>query len=183
MNGNTKEQAPAGWYSDPEVVGALRYWDGSSWTEQRAPGSGDGTRAGAGARRVVSLFTAFFVFIGAVVFGLSAWSSTFDLGEDLELGKAVHETQMGPGAAAVLAFLLAVVALVALVRPRIAGSALLTIGVVSLVLVVVLVIGSALVSGDQSDIGLPAIPFTLFFVTLPSVLAGLLLRTPKWMSG
>ena len=28
---------PAGWYADPEDAAQLRYWDGSSWTEHRAP--------------------------------------------------------------------------------------------------------------------------------------------------
>jgi hypothetical protein len=32
--------APGGWYPDPEVPGQQRYWDGSGWTEHRAPGSG-----------------------------------------------------------------------------------------------------------------------------------------------
>lgn len=27
----------SGWYADPERAGQLRYWDGSSWTEHRAP--------------------------------------------------------------------------------------------------------------------------------------------------
>jgi hypothetical protein len=29
--------ATAGWYPDPDQVGTVRYWDGSAWTEQRAP--------------------------------------------------------------------------------------------------------------------------------------------------
>ncbi|MGO4534397.1 DUF2510 domain-containing protein [Leifsonia sp. 2MCAF36] len=29
--------APAGWYPDPEYPGQQRYWDGSSWTVNRAP--------------------------------------------------------------------------------------------------------------------------------------------------
>lgn len=28
---------PAGWYPDPEMAGTQRYWDGSVWTEHRAP--------------------------------------------------------------------------------------------------------------------------------------------------
>lgn len=30
---------PPGWYPDPEHPGAQRYWDGSQWTENRAPGA------------------------------------------------------------------------------------------------------------------------------------------------
>ncbi|MCK5926959.1 MAG: DUF805 domain-containing protein [Nocardioides sp.] len=29
--------APSGWYADPEGGDALRYWDGSVWTDHRAP--------------------------------------------------------------------------------------------------------------------------------------------------
>jgi hypothetical protein len=28
---------PAGWYPDPTLPGTQRYWDGSEWTEHRAP--------------------------------------------------------------------------------------------------------------------------------------------------
>lgn len=28
---------PANWYDDPQMHGQLRYWDGSAWTEHRAP--------------------------------------------------------------------------------------------------------------------------------------------------
>lgn len=31
---------PANWYPDPEVPGQQRYWDGTQWTEHRAPGPG-----------------------------------------------------------------------------------------------------------------------------------------------
>jgi Protein of unknown function (DUF2510) len=29
---------PAGWYADPQNAAQLRYWDGVTWTEHRAPG-------------------------------------------------------------------------------------------------------------------------------------------------
>lgn len=28
---------PAGWFPDPEMANTLRYWDGSRWTDHRAP--------------------------------------------------------------------------------------------------------------------------------------------------
>lgn len=31
------EGTPAGWYDDPEQPGQQRYWDGTAWTENRAP--------------------------------------------------------------------------------------------------------------------------------------------------
>ncbi len=33
------DQTPAGWYPDPEQIGQQRYWDGSEWTDNRAPGT------------------------------------------------------------------------------------------------------------------------------------------------
>lgn len=35
MTNQPQPAAPPGWY--PEGVNGLRYWDGSGWTEQRAP--------------------------------------------------------------------------------------------------------------------------------------------------
>ena len=34
----TTPPTPAGWYPDPDGSGGQRYWDGSAWTEHRAPG-------------------------------------------------------------------------------------------------------------------------------------------------
>jgi len=36
----TTPPTPADWYPDPENPGGLRYWDGFSWTEHRAPAPG-----------------------------------------------------------------------------------------------------------------------------------------------
>src|SRR6478672_4750639 len=33
----TTPPTPAGWYPDPDGSGGQRYWDGSAWTEHRAP--------------------------------------------------------------------------------------------------------------------------------------------------
>src|SRR6185312_9265795 len=33
----TTPPTPAGWYPDPDGSGGQRYWDGSTWTEHRAP--------------------------------------------------------------------------------------------------------------------------------------------------
>jgi len=38
----TTPPTPADWYPDPENPGGLRYWDGSSWTEHRAPAPAPG---------------------------------------------------------------------------------------------------------------------------------------------
>lgn len=35
----------SGWYADPEMTDTQRYWDGSQWTEHRAPGSPDNSRS------------------------------------------------------------------------------------------------------------------------------------------
>jgi hypothetical protein len=40
------ELPPAGWFDDPEYPGYLRYWDGHTWTDYRAPLSDGGHRTG-----------------------------------------------------------------------------------------------------------------------------------------
>lgn len=37
MRGTPSMSTPAGWYTDPDSAGQQRYWDGSSWTDQRQP--------------------------------------------------------------------------------------------------------------------------------------------------
>jgi uncharacterized RDD family membrane protein YckC len=36
----TESSTPAGWYPDPNTPGQQRYWDGTTWTDNTAPGSG-----------------------------------------------------------------------------------------------------------------------------------------------
>ncbi|GEM_PF-6470910 len=40
VNRPTAPATPAGWYPDPHDAGRWRYWDGSAWTEDRAPRGG-----------------------------------------------------------------------------------------------------------------------------------------------
>lgn len=35
-----------GWYPDPEMAGTQRYWDGSQWTDHRAPAANNAEPVG-----------------------------------------------------------------------------------------------------------------------------------------
>jgi hypothetical protein len=75
---------PPGWYSDPQAPGMQRYWDGSQWTENRAPvahaGAGGGvgppTNGKATASMVLGILGLLFLYlIGpvlALIFGYQA---------------------------------------------------------------------------------------------------------------
>lgn len=43
---DTEGGQPAGWYPDPEMADTVRYWDGSAWTDHRAPAGQEGSPAG-----------------------------------------------------------------------------------------------------------------------------------------
>lgn len=51
----TTPPTPADWYPDPENPGGLRYWDGQSWTEHRAPAPAAQSPADEQATSAVSL--------------------------------------------------------------------------------------------------------------------------------
>ena len=80
---------PAGWYDDPEHPGYLRYWDGSVWTDHRAPAGGTSgtqglTEIGAllsGAFRLLwarkvplAIMGAIVLVVFGIVGGLLAWA-------------------------------------------------------------------------------------------------------------
>jgi hypothetical protein len=48
----TTPPTPAGWYSDPDGSGGQRYWDGSAWTDHRAPAAPPEPSEPAGDQRV-----------------------------------------------------------------------------------------------------------------------------------
>jgi len=50
----TTPPTPAGWYPDPDGSGGQRYWDGSGWTEHRAPAAHEPTQPTAPAEPPVS---------------------------------------------------------------------------------------------------------------------------------
>ncbi|MFF1573197.1 DUF4352 domain-containing protein [Leifsonia sp. NPDC058292] len=75
---------PAGWYPDPEFDGQQRYWDGSSWTVNRAPrhdttattvASGDGRSTGRTGDSTLAVLALVLAILGFVlgVLPFAAW--------------------------------------------------------------------------------------------------------------
>lgn len=62
------ESAPAGWYPDPKNPGQQRYWDGSAWTSNFAPGSAAAAPAAGAVKKPLYKRTWFVVV--AVLIGL-----------------------------------------------------------------------------------------------------------------
>jgi hypothetical protein len=129
-----------------------------------------------GARGLALLLTVAgiaLLVLGALVWGATAASSGFDLGEDLELGSAVHGAGGGPLAAWVVSALLVGIAVVARFDARRAATLLVWVSAVG-----VAVVGAALVVRaltGRFDIGdLQAIPFVVAFVAVPALATGLI---------
>lgn len=117
------------------------------------------------------------VVLGAAVMGASAATSSFDLGEDLELGKAVHDVEQGPLMAWFGAVVLLAVAVMAVVRPVSAARVLVWLSVGAAVGSVIFVSMFSVVDG--SIVGLDAVPFVIAFFSVPAFIASLLLKAPN----
>ncbi len=115
------------------------------------------------------------VLIGAALAVASAASAAFDLGEDLELGRAIHDVDGGPLMAWIAAALLVAVAGVALVNANLAARLLTWAGVGAAVAAVVLAVASALTDG-VADVGFGAIPFVIAFFSFPAIVTSLLFK-------
>jgi hypothetical protein len=66
-----EEQRPvAGWYRDPEQPQTQRYWDGTRWTDQRAPLAPEPRKTGAGVLLVASYVAAVLIPIVGLILGV-----------------------------------------------------------------------------------------------------------------
>jgi hypothetical protein len=115
------------------------------------------------------------VLIGALIAAASAASAEFDLGEDLDLGRAVHESVAGQVAAWAVAALLAGTAVVAVVDARIAGSLLRWIAIAGAVASLVAVAVVGLVDRGDLDRALEVVPFVVVLFTVPAYVVSVLL--------
>lgn len=64
---NTPTLPPAGWHPDPELPATQRYWDGSQWTEQRAPLGQQRQKASDGLVAAGYIFALLIPFIGFII--------------------------------------------------------------------------------------------------------------------
>ena len=73
--------AAPGWFPDPELPGVQRYWDGTRWTEHRAPGRPPTANTATNGMAIASLVCAFVFFPLGIVFGHIALSQIRRTGE------------------------------------------------------------------------------------------------------
>lgn len=70
-----QSSAAAGWYPDPEMADTIRYWDGTKWTEHRAPQQKAVKIAEKDWREMPSLTGGFWLAalfpIGGVIYGIA----------------------------------------------------------------------------------------------------------------
>lgn len=128
----------------------------------------------AGSTRWIRITGIAFVLAGAVAMAASAASRGFDLGEDLELGRAVHDADGGPVIAWIAAAVLVVVAGVAVVSLRVAARLLSWLGIGAALATVMTVVALGLFGDD--GFGFAAIPFVVAFFSTPALIISLLFR-------
>lgn len=138
-----------------------------------------------GAGGVARVFALVLLLLGAVTMGASAATSTFDLGEDLELGRAVHDVDGGPVLAWVAAAVLLAIAGVALANPALASRLLIWVAVGAVALTLVTLAVLAAVDDDRSiTTGLGAVPFVIAFFSVPAFVTSVLLaQVPDTTTG
>jgi hypothetical protein len=61
------QMPPPNWYADPEMANTQRYWDGSQWTDHRAPGAPAGPKDNGGLITVGWIGALFFPIVGLVI--------------------------------------------------------------------------------------------------------------------
>lgn len=124
--------------------------------------------------RVLTILATIALGAGALVWGAAAASADFDLGADLELGRPVHGTGVGPAAAGLAAAVLVVVAVVSWVDLRRAMRVLVWVAVAAVGLTGVGLVVRA-VSGRFEVGDLQAIPFVVAFFAMPALVVAVIL--------
>ncbi len=94
--------APAGWYTDPDDATSLRWWDGTAWSDQRAPAPVSPATVAASPRARLSSATWLWIAIAFVVLVVLAITA-------------------GPGAIVLVALAAIVLSIIALMGRRIPG--------------------------------------------------------------
>lgn len=126
---------------------------------------------------VARVFAIVLLLLGAFTMGASAATSGFDLGEDLELGRAVHDVDGGPVLTWIAAVVLLVLAGVAVANPILASRLLVWVAVGAPVLTVVTLAVLAVVDDDRPvATGFGAGPFVIAFFSVPAFVTSVLLR-------
>lgn len=76
-------QPAANWYPDPELSNTLRYWDGSQWTDHRAPVARQPAAAGSTKRRGPRKMTwVLIIWCALILVWAIAGGSNADCGEE-----------------------------------------------------------------------------------------------------
>jgi hypothetical protein len=127
-----------------------------------------------GVARLLTVLATLTLVVGALVWGAAAASSDFDLGADLELGRPVHGTAVGPAAAGLAAALLVGIAVLSWFDTRRAASLLVRVAIAAVGLTGVGLVVRA-ISGRFEAGDLQAIPFVVAFFVVPVLVTAVIL--------